>query len=139
MNLVKSKQYQEVLLDEKSLFYLASPFTSKNTKEEEQRLEEINQIGGILTLNKVHCILPISSSYALGKTMKLPSSFDFWKDLDLLYVEKCDAVIVANMDGWKISIGVQAEIKHAKKLGKPVYLLNVQKLIDLHTTYIKEI
>lgn len=127
------------MLNKENLFYLASPFTSKDSIEEERRYQQINRVGALLLLKDIFCIMPISSSYALSKSMELPSTFSFWKNIDFKYVEKCDALIVADLEGWDRSVGVIAEIEYAKILKKKVFLLDTDVLFSINTVELKEL
>lgn len=112
------------------LYYLASPYSHTDKKIEEKRLKEISIIGALLTRNSVFCIHPIASSHTLVENSDMGSSFEVWGELDLKYIEKSDAVIVADMDGWRDSLGVQAEIKHALGHLKDVYVLNSKLALE---------
>ncbi len=46
------------------------------------------------------------------------------------HLEVCDKVVVLMIDGWKESVGVQAEIAIARELGKPVSFLTPDRRID---------
>lgn len=47
-----------------------------------------------------------------------PHDYDFWMDLDMAWLEKCDCLV--RLDGE--SPGAGAEVIRAIELGKPVYL-----------------
>lgn len=70
-------------------------------------------------------IEPIASSYYKAVNFNVPSTYDYWKARDRKLVEVSDGVIVAGMDGWAESVGVTDEVKYAKELDKPVYLLRL--------------
>jgi hypothetical protein len=59
-----------------------------------------------------------------SKRYTLPTGYDYWKSRDRLLVSRCDGIMVAKMDGWKESIGVQDEIQCARELGLPVYYID---------------
>jgi hypothetical protein len=50
----------------------------------------------------------------------LSAGWKFWERFDHQHLERCDEVVVLLLDGWRESIGVQAEIRLARELSKPV-------------------
>jgi len=50
----------------------------------------------------------------------MPTNWEFWKAYDTAFLKWADEVYIFMQDGWKDSIGVTAEIKIAKQLGKPI-------------------
>ena len=55
----------------------------------------------------------------------VPLDWGFWQRHDHRHLEACDEVVVLMLDGWRESVGVQAEIAIARELGKPVTFLKV--------------
>jgi hypothetical protein len=66
---------------------------------------------------------PVAHSAAIAKH-GLPTDWAYWERLDRRFLEMCDEVIVLTLSGWEESIGVQAEIRIAAELGKPVRYLD---------------
>ena len=58
-------------------------------------------------------------------------TWDFWKQYCQMCVQSCGKVLVANVDGWKESQGVQDEIAYAKSLGLKVSLIDINTLKSL--------
>ena len=54
----------------------------------------------------------------------LPTDWDYWEPIDRKYLEMCDEVVVLTLPSWQESRGVQAEIRLAREMGKPVEYLN---------------
>jgi hypothetical protein len=50
----------------------------------------------------------------------LPVDWSFWERLARPQLERCDEMVVLTLDGWQESVGVQAELRHASVLRKPV-------------------
>jgi hypothetical protein len=55
----------------------------------------------------------------------LPKGWEYWEKFDRAFIVASRALIVLTIDGWKDSVGVQAEIKIAKELGIPVDYLRL--------------
>jgi len=60
---------------------------------------------------------PISHSHPIALAGDLPLGFDYWEKYDRAMLERCSGLIVLMLDGWKESVGVQAEIRIAEELG----------------------
>lgn len=78
---------------------------------------------------------PISMSHPIveqskhdGKFEKeLLGTWEVWEKIDYAFIEWCDELWVVNLDEKAVnnSTGVQAEIEYAKKLNKPIRVVNV--------------
>lgn len=55
----------------------------------------------------------------------IKGDWTYWERFDTAFIRACSKLVVAKMDGWKESVGVQAEIKIAESLGLPVEYLEV--------------
>ncbi len=115
------------------MIYLASPYSYKSRIPgwsylvRQYRNYLITKIAGKLhdQFPEVAFILPITQSHEVAKYMKSNSTaFTAWANRDLEFISRCDDVWVVMMPGWKESIGVQAEIKFAKKNKIPVKYIN---------------
>lgn len=101
------------------LIYLASPYSHPNAFIREQRFDEACRAAGkIMKLGHV-VFSPIAHSHPIAER-GIEGSWDFWQKQDLPILERCDALAVLELDGWKESVGVQAEIAHAEKIGKTI-------------------
>ena len=63
---------------------------------------------------------PIAHSHPIAVQCELPLGWDFWHQFDKAFIDWCDALIVLKLPGWDTSVGVNAEIKIAEEMGKPV-------------------
>ena len=52
-----------------------------------------------------------------------PVDHGIWLPFDAVMITKADALLVAKMDGWEESFGIEHEIDEFKKAGKPIYYL----------------
>jgi len=107
---------------EYKLFYLASPYSHDDPAIRQKRYEEVNDATIILLKQQVYAFSPITYNHPMERH-DLPTTWDFWKPYDIAFLERCSAVLVLKMDGWKESIGVTAEIEKAKSLGIPIQYL----------------
>lgn len=112
------------------LIYLASPYSHPSAKVRGERAKDITRVAGRLTHKYGHAMfLPITQSHAMKKHCpELGTSFKAWERIDLYMVEKADELWVVTLDGWEESIGVVAEIAHAKSLNKPIRYIHPKTL-----------
>lgn len=115
--------------------YLASPY-SKYPKGTVAAFEEISQIGGKLLNAGVHFYGPISHSHPVSLYGNIPlADYSIWLPFDEHYMDDCEAIVVAMMDTWNTSYGVNHEIKYFQSQGKPVYFLELETM-EVHTRWI---
>jgi nucleoside 2-deoxyribosyltransferase len=107
---------------EATLIYLASPYSSDDPTIRQQRFEAACRAAAELMRQGKTVFSPIAHSHAIC-AYGLPLDWRFWERHDRRYLEACDEVAVLMLDGWRESVGVQAEIAIARELGKPVTFL----------------
>jgi nucleoside 2-deoxyribosyltransferase len=109
-------------------YYLASPFSHKYKKVMREREKEITRIAAELTYKYGWALfLPITQSAPMERIIPaLGGSFERWRDIDLTWVDACDGLIVAMMDGWKDSVGVTEEIRFAEEKGMEIKYIDPQ-------------
>lgn len=102
------------------VIYLAAPYSSKDRKVLEDRVQRINTVAFKIMESGKLVFSPISHTHPLAEVGQLPRGWDFWERYDTAMISRCNRVWVLMLDGWKESVGVNAEIKIAEKLGLPV-------------------
>lgn len=103
--------------NERPLIYLASPYTHKDPKVAEERFHKINRAAAKL-MNEGHNVFsPISMCHPISMAHDLPTTWEFWKSLDYAFLSCSYKLVVLKLDGYKESVGVNAEIKIAKEMG----------------------
>jgi nucleoside 2-deoxyribosyltransferase len=107
--------------------YLASPYSNPDPNVREQRYRAACRATAALLRAGLVVFSPIAHSHALVEH-GLPAKWKFWERFDRAYLERCDLLVVLMLEGWKTSVGVQAEIRIARKLGKPVSYLEAAAL-----------
>ena len=107
------------------LIYVAIPYNHKDEKVRQARFELATRATayllkkGIMAFSSIthnHHIIPLLQPDRFKKTDRYnKSGWEFWKRYDELLLSKCDELIIVKAEGWKESIGVNAEIAFAKK------------------------
>jgi len=70
-------------------------------------------------------IAPIIHGHALSEHgHMLDHGRDFWLKHDLEILYHCNQVVVVKLKGWEESVGVQAEMAEARKLGIPILFVD---------------
>lgn len=98
------------------LYYLASPYSHKDEKVRQERYELACKATAELLDMGYRVFSPIVHSHPLV-AYGLPSDSEFWLDQDLRLLERCDRLLILEIDGWDISEGVQQEIDRANERG----------------------
>jgi hypothetical protein len=97
-------------LDKEKLYYLASPY-SKYPAGREAAFKDISAIAGKMIAEGYKIFSPIAHSHPVAEHGKLDAlSHDLWLGLDVAFLKRCEGMIVAKMEGWDVSYGVNWEI-----------------------------
>jgi hypothetical protein len=114
----------------KPLTYLALPYTYKDKDPQVSKaIQEIRFLqstkAAAWLMNKYdwNVFAPITHSHPLHVHANMRGDWEFWKRVDTEYLQVSCRIIVLGLDGWRKSVGVQAEIKIAKEFGIPRYFL----------------
>jgi len=111
-----------------SYYYLASPY-SKYPDGHEAAFERISTIAGALIHNGIPVFAPISHSHPIALQSEIPlNDYETWLGLDKRFIAASGGVLVAKMQGWQYSYGVNWEIKRADELGLPVLYVAPEEL-----------
>lgn len=99
--------------------YIAIPYSHPNPAVRVHRYNLATGYLAKLSAEKKVAFSPITHSHPMHE-YDLPTDWEFWGAIDLRIISGCAELHVIIEDGWEESIGVQAEIKAAKKLGIPI-------------------
>lgn len=104
----------------RKLTYLASPYTHESSRVRQNRYEAVCRVAGRLMRDGHLIFSPIAHSHAIAEMCELPTDWHFWQEHDHAMLSACEKLIVLQLPGWDLSVGVRAEIKIAEELGIPV-------------------
>ncbi len=100
------------------MIYLASPYSHPDPVVREHRFQAACRAAAALV--RAGCVVysPIAHSHPIAQH-GLPTDWAFWGHQEHQHLERCDAVVVLQIPGWVQSRGVQAEVRLARRSGKP--------------------
>lgn len=98
------------------LWYLASPYTDDDPAVMQRRFEQTCQVAARLMRDGLHILSPIAHSHPIAR-YRLPKDWEYWQELDMLLLSRCDGLIILTLDGWEESRGVTAEFEYAAQHG----------------------
>lgn len=103
------------------LLYLASPYSHPDPAVAASRASAAARCAARLLEQGNLVFSPIAHSVSLLPHMDNPGGdWQTWARLDEAMLERCDGVVVVQLDGWRESKGVAEEISIAQQLGLPL-------------------
>lgn len=111
--------------------YLASPFTSPSAVVRREQFEAA-QRAALILIQRGHVLFsPIAYTFQFAEM--IGTDWEPWQTFDLGMIDAASSVAVLMLDGWRESVGVQAELRHARAIGKPVMFLDPVTLLPVDT------
>jgi hypothetical protein len=110
--------------EETSFFYLAAPYTHPDPEVRQQRWLDATHAAAWLMQQGHRVLSPISMGHPMS-VMGAGGDWGTWHAQCLAMLEATGAMCILQQDnnGWRQSIGIQAEAEHARKLGRPIWSL----------------
>lgn len=105
--------------------YLAAPYSDSDPSVIAKRMEVYSQVDAKLIKAGYYTMSPLSKHWIL-QYAELPGDWQFWQGYGTEMLKKCDIIAVVCMQGWRESVGVQAELKLAYDRGMVVIYLDEQ-------------
>jgi len=101
------------------MIYLASPYTNPDPEVRAGRAMAATMVTAELLSRGAEVFSPIVYSRALAD-FGLPTDWGFWAGIDTAFLEICEALWILELDGWRVSVGVQDEYAAALARRIPV-------------------
>ena len=102
------------------MIYIASPYSHKDPNVMHNRYEKVKGFTAACMREGLNVYSPIVHGHAIAESHDLPTDWQFWKDQCLSMLRVADRMIVLQMNGYKESVGVRAEIEFCEMAGIPV-------------------
>jgi Domain of unknown function (DUF1937) len=101
--------------------YLASPYTHPDNIVRETRfLEAVRAAACLFNQRQISNFSPVAYTHSIAVRYGLPAEWEFWADYDTTMISLAAELWVLCLPGYSQSMGVQTELKIARKLGKPI-------------------
>ena len=110
------------------MIYLAAPYSHPDKAVVEERVKLVCQFAAYLMNEGMHNVSPITTGTGIFNHATLPSTFAFWESFSYALLEVCDTLFVLELPGWEESIGVTAEIAHAKAKGIKTISIDLRQI-----------
>lgn len=111
------------------LYYLATPYTKYSTGIEEA-FAAAASLAARLLRKGIEVYSPIAHCHPMAVHGNLDAkNHDLWLPYQEAMMRRCDALLVANLNGWRESKGVAHEIEFFKYAGKPLHMLALDTLV----------
>lgn len=101
------------------MIYLASPYSHPEPAVREQRFFLACCAAATLISTGHMVFAPVVHFHPLV-AFGLPTDWSFWQAIDRQFLSWSEELVVLKLDGWRESIGVQAELQMARELAKPI-------------------
>jgi hypothetical protein len=111
-------------MNKNGLIYLASPYSDPNPEVTEQRYQEVLKATHYLMDQGYTVFSPIVHCHVILKMYGLPTSWEYWKKYDSVYLEMCSELLIYTLPGWEHSKGIRGEIDIATALMTPIEFLS---------------
>lgn len=108
------------------MIYLASPYSHSDATVREQRFQDVCRCAAALMAQGKMVFSPIAHTHPIAQ-YGLPLGWDFWERYDREHIAACDELVVLMLEGWRESKGVQAEVRIAREMEKPVTYLTQRR------------
>jgi len=105
------------------MIYLASPYTHEYSEVMQMRYDFTLEITAYLIKKGYIIFSPIVHCHVIAIKYDLPKEYKFWRDYNQAGIVACDSLMIAAIDGWKLSSGVQDEYDFAASLGKKISII----------------
>lgn len=102
------------------IVYLACPYSDLDPSVMKSRFKAVTRVAARMMSEGIHVFSPISHGHPIAMVGGLPTDWNFWEIHNRTMLFCCHRLVVLRLDGWKESVGVQAEIEIMKEWGCPV-------------------
>lgn len=121
------------------LAYLATPY-SRYSAGLERAFVDAAVLAANLLLCGVKVYSPIAHTHPIAQYGGLdPLDHAIWLPFDMAMMERCDAMIVAHLDGWDKSYGIAEEVKVFTAANKPIYDLDPRSLVMTRRPWLRPV
>ena len=104
--------------------YIAVPYTSDDDTVMEARYIAVSRAAAHFKSLGLLVLSPVSHGHSLRRYGDAPVDWKGWAILAKAFLRHSKAMYILTLEGWRESVGVQAEIEVARALGIPIFLVD---------------
>jgi len=112
----------------RSFIYVASPYSKSDEKKREDRYLGVCATCAYFVKMGYTVYSPIAHWHPIAKAFGLPIGMEFWRSHDLTMLSKAWKMVVAMIQGWNESDGIEDEVRFAHNNGIPVEYFDTEAL-----------
>lgn len=106
------------------MIYIASPYTHVRDDVMEARFKLAEACTAFWMRQGLPVFSPIVHCRQISLIYDLPADFDYWRRMNMAWIDAAKSMWVLGFPNWNISKGVNGEITHAENTGKDVSYFN---------------
>lgn len=106
------------------LRYLATPYTHKSRRVENERARLAAILAGQLVKKGYHIICPVVMCHPMNRLVGLEGKFDYWREFDTKVITVCSEFWIGCIPGWRDSNGIADETTIAARLNMTPHYVN---------------
>lgn len=118
------------------MIYLAAPYTHEDPEIMKRRALDALEIGAQVLVKFPDELIFIATAYgqmlhdAAGLyQVTLPHTEKEWRMINNPLIANCDRFMIAMIEGWDQSVGVEKETQLARRFGKPISYIRTDQTI----------
>ena len=110
------------------LVYIASPYSDSDLAVMQARYEVVRDVTlRIICEQKVVIpYSPIAYTHQFGEIGGID-----WYEWDFKFLQRCDSMLVVQMEGWENSVGIEKELDYCKRFHIPVFYATVDRVLEV--------
>lgn len=103
------------------MIYLAQPYSHPRIHIREQRYQ--SAMKWCYKLHHLRPFSPIVHWHKIAEMYGMPTEFRFWKAINFSYLDTSSGLYALLIDGWQTSVGLNHEVRYAKLIKKPFWIV----------------
>lgn len=120
-----------------TLYYLATPYSLFAGGIDEAHRQACRIAAKLIRIGMT-VYSPIAATHCIAMYGDLdPLDHSIWLPFDEAMMKAADVLIVAHMDGWNVSKGIEHEIKFFERAEKPIFDLDPRTLTFSERSYVR--
>lgn len=112
-------------INQSTVVYLSTPYTHPDPDVVKDRFEKTCLYAKKLIDEGYVVLSPILMYLPLAERFNLDTAYKNWETTCSTILHRCDILAVADIDGWKESVGIESELKMASNIGLELLMAKI--------------